>query len=268
MIDSNGLERIQKIQAERWLSHPYAVRILEELELVYHQPKISGAPIGRSIIGQSGAGKTTLLKHFVELHQADNNTCPPLFINVPSGPNLNSLLTTILDEVNDFKPGARTASDKSHRILRILGEIRPPIIIFDEAQNLAEGTAKQSRNCVNAIKTISNKLAIPTVLAGTDDLRPVISYDTQYARRWRPVKLESYPETQDFVDLVNAFLVDVDLKNQKGFLAPTAYRKLYKHSKGVIGLIKEILITATTEAIRDGTENITIKHIRPIVDID
>jgi type II secretory pathway predicted ATPase ExeA len=266
MIDTNGLERIQKIQSERWLSHPYAARVLEELELVYHQPRISGAPIGRSIIGQSGTGKTTLLKHFVGLHQTDG-ICPPLFISVPSGPNLNSLLTSILEAVNDFKPSARTASEKSHRILRILGEIKPPIIIFDEAQNLAEGTTKQSRNCINEIKTISNNLAIPTVLAGTDDLRPVITYDTQYARRWRPVKLESYPESQDFVDLVNAFLVDVDLKKQEGFLAPTAYQKLYKYSKGVIGLIKEILIAATVEAIRDGSERITIKHIRPMMDI-
>ncbi len=268
MIDSNGLKRIQKIQAERWLQHPYAARTLEELELVYHQPKISGAPIGRSIIGQSGAGKTTLLKHFVDQHKTDHNICPPLFINVPSGPNLNSLLTSILEEVNDFKPSARTASEKSHRILRILSVIKPPIIIFDEAQNLAEGTDKQSRNCVNAIKTISNNLAIPTVLAGTSHLEPIITDDAQYARRWRAVYLESYPENQDFVDLVNAFLIDVDLKKQEGFLAPTAYKKIHEYSKGLIGLIKEILIAATIEAIRDGKERITINHIRPILNVN
>ncbi|ATX80694.1 TniB protein [Mariprofundus aestuarium] len=268
MIEHDGLLRIQQVQEERWQPHPYAVRVLEELELVYLQPKISGAPIGRSIIGCSGAGKTTILKHFVEEHRLHESSCPPLFINTPPGPNLNSLLTMILEEVNDFKPTARTASEKLNRTLRILGEIKPPMIIFDEAQNLAEGTDKQSRNCVNAIKTISNNLGIPTIMAGTGALIPVINYDDQYVRRWRPVKLEVYPECQEFVDLVNALVANIPLKKQEGFLAPTAYQKLHKYSQGVIGLLKEVLINATAEAIRDGSERLTIKHIRPIMEID
>jgi len=266
MIDDDGFARIQLVQAERWLPHPYAVRILEELELVLRQPKISGAPIGRAIIGRSGAGKTTLLKRFVEEHRNDEGECPPLFINTPPGPNLNALLSAILEAVNDFKPGARTASEKMNRVLRILGELRPPMSIFDEAQNLAEGTEKQSRNCINAIKTISNNTGTPTILSGTGDLIPVISYDDQYLRRWRPVRLEVYPDGQDFVGLVNAMVAKIPLKKQDGFLAPSAYRKLYKYSEGVIGLLKEILIKATVEAIRDGSEKLTVNHIRPIID--
>lgn len=268
MISSSDMKRIQKIQEGRWFSHPSAARVLEELELVYHQPKIPGAPIGRSIIGPSGAGKTTLLKHFVELHQSDSNQCPPLFIDLSSGPNLNSLLTNVLEGVNDFKASAGTASQKSNRVQRILKEIKPPMIIFDEAQDLAEGTDTQTRTCINEIKKISNKPGIPTIIAGTDDLTPLVRKTNQYGRRWRPIKLESYPENQDFVDLVNAFLIDVDLKKQNGFLAPTAYNKLYKYSEGTIGLIKEILINATIEAIRDGAEKITTNNIRPIVNID
>jgi len=268
MIDDDGFSRIQQVQAERWLPHPYAVRVLEELELVLRQPKISGAPIGRAIIGRSGAGKTTLLKHFVEAHRNDEGVCSPLFINTPPGPNLNALLSSILESVNDFKPGARTASEKLKRVLRILGEIQPPMVIFDEAQNLAEGTDKQSRNCINAIKTISNNIGTPTILAGTGDLIPVINYDDQYVRRWRPVRLEVYPEGQDFIGLVNAMVAEIPLKKQDGFLAPSAYRKLYRYSEGIIGLLKEILINATVEAIRDGTEKLTVKHIRPIMEAD
>jgi len=268
MIDDDGFARIKQVQGEHWLPHPYAARVLEEVELVLRQPKISGAPIGRAIIGRSGAGKTTILRHFIREHRSDKGRCPPLFINTPPGPNLNSLLSAILEEVNDFKPGARTASEKLNRTLRILGELRPPMVIFDEAQNLAEGTDKQSRNCVNAIKTISNNIGVPTILAGTGDLIPVINYDDQYIRRWRPVRLEVYPEGQDFIGLVNAMVSEIPLKKQDGFLAPSAYRKLYKYSEGVIGLLKEILINATVEAIRDGSEKLTVNHIRPIIDTD
>jgi len=267
MINDSDLERIQKIQAERWFSHPYAMNILKELELVYHQPKISGAAIGRSIIGRSGAGKTTILKHFINEHSQDGK-CPPLFIEAPSWPSLTDLLSAILEEVNDFKPTARTAKDKSERIIRIFKEIKPSMIIIDEAQNFAEGTSKQSRSCINEIKKITNTTSTPTILAGTDELYPVIQIADQYTRRWRPIKLESYPEGQDFVYLVNAFLADVDLKKQKGFLAPTAYSAIYKYSGGVVGLIKEVLINATTNAIEDGSEKISVKHIRPILDVD
>lgn len=267
MISSNALKRIQKIQAERWFAHPYAVNILEELELVYHQPKILGAPIGRSIIGKSGAGKTTALKHFINEHPPKEGECPPLFIEAPSWPSVSELLSAILEEVNDFKSQSNTAKDKADRIIRIFKTIHPPIIIIDEAQNFAEGTSNQSRSCLNAIKRITNKTGTPSILAGTEDLVPVIGYDKQYKRRWRPTKLESYPENQDFVDLVNAFLVDVDLKKQQAFLSPSAYRLLYKYSDGLIGQIKEILIDATKNAIQDGTEKISLKHIQPIMDI-
>jgi len=267
LLNSRDKERIQAVQKGCWLPHPYALRILDELDLVMNQPKVDGAPMGKAIIGRSGAGKTTVLKHFMRVttKDAESSEGQPIYLNVPSGPSLNTLLISILEAVNDFKAAARTAGEKEKRIKRILSNLKPSVIIFDEAQNLAEGTLKQTRNCFNAIKTISNELSIPTILAGTEDLIPAVGKDDQYMRRWRAVRLETYSaNNQAFVELVNVMVKGVPLEKQALPLPKTAYAKIHKHSDGVIGLVKELLVNATRLAIMDGSERIKVDHIQPL----
>lgn len=267
MLSDADKKRIQDMQKGRWLPHPFAKKILTDLELILNQPKIDGAPMGKAVIGRSGSGKTTVLKHFVHQHltSADSALHQPIYVNVPSGPNLNALLISILEAVNDFKATARTAGEKEKRIKRILSNLEPSIIIFDEAQNLAEGTSKQTRNCFNAIKSISNELSIPTVLAGTDDLIPAIGKDEQYMRRWRATRLETYSgNNQAFVELVNVMVKGLGLKNQEFPLPKTVYVKIHNYSDGVIGLVKELLINAAIQAIEDKSERIKVTHINPL----
>jgi len=267
MLSLDDQKRIQAIQKGSWLPHPYAKKILNDLELVINQPKIDGAPMGKSVIGRSGSGKTTVLKHFIKQHtsNAESAMGQPLYVNVPSGPSLNALLISVLESVNDFKATARTAGEKEKRVKRILDNLEPSIIIFDEAQNLAEGTNKQTRNCFNAIKSISNELSIPTILAGTDDLIPAIGQDEQYLRRWRSTRLEVYSSNnQEFVQLVNVMVQGLNLRSQEGPLSKTAYARIHSYSDGVIGLVKELLVNATILAIEDKSEKIKVDHIRPL----
>jgi len=253
------------MQKGKWLPHPFAKKILSDLELIINQPKIDGAPMGKAVIGRSGSGKTTVLKHFVQQHTSDSALHQPLYVNAPSGPNLNTLLISILESVNDFKPTARTAGEKEKRIKRILSTLKPSIIIFDEAQNLAQGTSKQTNNCFNTIKSISNELSIPTILAGTDTLIPAIEKDEQYMRRWRATRLETYnSNNQAFVQLVNVMVQVLGLNSQELPLAKTVYSKIHNYSDGVIGLVKEILINAAILAIEDKSERIKVSHIIPL----
>lgn len=267
MLSKNDLDRIKKVQGGKWLPHPHAQFILAELELVMNQPAIDGAPMGKSIIGKSGSGKTTVLKQFVEQNTLDNGSVEgqPIYLNAPSGPDLNVLLMSILQAVNDFKASSKTAREKEKRIIRILSHLKPSVVIIDEAQNLVEGTSKQTRKCLNAIKSISNEVSIPTILAATEDLIPAIVKDDQYRRRWRPVRLDTYhANNQAFVELVNAMLVDVPLERLEIPLPKTAYKKIHDYSGGVIGLVKELLVNATRQAINDQSERIKSEHIRPL----
>jgi len=265
MVSAIDKERIKAVQRGRWLPHPYAQQILDELELVIDQPIIDGAPMGKAIIGKSGSGKTTVLKHFIKQYTSESGKGQPIFINAPSGPSLDALLIKILEAVNDFKSSSSTIKVKQKRVKRIFDNIKPLAIIIDEAQNLAEGTTKQTRNCFNAIKTISNEHSIPTILAGTDDLIPAIGNDDQYMRRWRAVRLETYStNNQAFVELVNVMVKDIPLKHQALPLPKTAYSKIHSYSDGVIGLVKELLVNATRLAIADKSEKIQVNHIQPL----
>lgn len=251
-------ERIAMLRGLTWIDYPRATQILTRLRWVMTQPR-THRMTGLTLSGPSGNGKTTIVHEFIRRESSrpasaasDREPIEFLDVNAPSKADVSLFYSIILRRLGDAKAYKGNRIEKETRVLRLLGQLSPRMLILDEIHNVLVGGPRLTEFFLNTLKSLSNELRLPIVLVGTEDAVNVIQIDAQVESRYPAVELPvwSYDE---FRGLLRRAVGMMPLRGASRITAEDA-RWLHGRTRGVLGELVSTLQLAASEAITGGRE--------------
>ncbi len=258
-------ERKYYIAQGCFVFYPVAEKALRNLERCFHHPLVTRMPC-RLLVGDTNNGKTRILEKLVSEHPKEANPegehiiYPIVYINAPKKPDEGRLYDNILDSINaEYSPESKPEK-KRKVVYDLLRTVQTKMLIIDEIHNMSRGTGSQQSDFRVLLKTLSNELKLPIILAGTEEAYNVIQVDDQTTNRFVPIYLPKWDYGLDYFDLLNGFERNLPLK-KTSYLAynEKLALKILARTDGLLGEISDLLKEAAILAIESGTEKITLK---------
>jgi hypothetical protein len=260
-------ERIDWIQQERWIQYPRATRILERLaELVDYPPRHRMPCL--AIYGSTGMDKTRIIQKFLRDNRAHfdkklgRTRLPVVCIQMPPEPHQRDLYEEILAAMGGvFSPGTSVTTLR-HRIRALAEQLEVRMLIIDEIHALLDGTPREQRIILTAIRLLANDLRIPLVCLGIDEANRALMTDEQLADRFAAAELPAWEDDAAFEQLLLSFESILPLRRPSEFRDPKFRRRILSLTRGVLGRICRLMETAAMEAIRSGEECISLALLK------
>jgi hypothetical protein len=268
-IELSDQKRIFAIKEGVWIPYPRAKAVLALMEEILEYPRIDRMP-NMLLVGASNNGKTNILHHFERKHKPNPNpegeyaVIPVLFVEAPKKPDMNDLYNRILTAV--WKPYSIRArdSEKEREVIKVLHNIQLKVLLIDEIQHLIAGGQTKQREARNGIKSLSNELKISIVCTGVSEAFNAFNTDEQLANRFEPEFLPKWNMNNEYGDLLASFERRLPLKKPSNLRDPAIAQKILWMSEGILGEIHEVLKRSAIEAIKEGSEQITLNNIAKI----
>jgi hypothetical protein len=270
LVDLPDDQRILAIKKGAWIPYPRAQQILAQMEELFDHPRIVRMP-NMLIVGPSNNGKTQILRHFEEKHKPDPNKdgdysiVPVLFVEAPGKPDIGAFYDRILEAV--WQPYSIRAKDpeKELEVKKVLRSIQLKVLMIDEIQHLVAGGQAKQREFRNSLKSLGNQLQISIIAAGVNEAFNAFNTDEQLSNRFEPEFLPKWSLNNEYGDLLESFERRIPLRKPSNLRAdPAIAQKVLWMSEGILGEIHEVLKRAAILAIKEKTEQITLKIIEKI----
>jgi len=256
-------ERALYVLKEKWIPYMEGTDILEELQFILNHPR-GDRPSGMAIIGDSNNGKTKILKSFINSNQTirfeDRANVRILDIEAPPVPSLPQLYAKILNRIGDPRAEKGVASMRLERLIILLTRLEVECLVVDEIHNVLAGSPVQQRAFLNMLKHISNELKSPVIIAGTNKVDTVVGTDYQVQSRYPIYRLPLWEPNKEMGEFLVRLEATLPLRNESRIWEWTG--ELYQLSGGVIGNIVGIVRRAAYEAIKSGSDKITLKSLK------
>lgn len=142
---------------------------------------------------------------------------------------------------------------------------RPVAILIDEAQHLTKiASGRKLQDQLDCLKSLSNQTGILIVLLGTYELLIFRNMSAQLSRRSVDIHFQRYhADIEDDINMFQSVLMTfqqhLPLKEEPNLIARWDY--FYERSIGCVGILKEWLTRALSEALEDGGKRLTRKHV-------
>lgn len=271
LFNKSDAERIIFMDQDRWIGYKLALKIIAHM-----RKKMTALPRGRVIstlvTSNPNNGKTSIINRFKSIYGED-------FVNDDSEPvkpvivakafakaDLKSLFVSILDRF--WAPYKLSSSilKLNFQVLHLLKTFHVKILIFDEIQFILNGTNRNQREIMNALKSLGNELRIPIVCFGTEDSTSIFNADQQIASRFEVIELinweiDTNEDMKEYQRLLARFETILPLKKASSLHQAAIAKELHTISGGNLGNLHRLLIECATQAINDGTEQITMEII-------
>lgn len=261
-------ERIRRIRSDRWIGYARGEVALKALEDLLAYPKRARMP-NLLLVGPTNNGKTMIVEKFRRDH-------PPVgAADVPDGiariPVLSIQMPPAADEMRFFGailtglgvPGVRSVrlSAKQDAAVRALRATGVRMLVIDEAHNVLSGTRDQQRRLLGVWLWLGNELQIPLVAAGTAEALRAIQSDDQLANRFEPLRLPLWRDNSHYRRLLATLEAVFPLRASSSLASHDIAQAILAVSEGLLGEIVSVVARAAVQAIRSGTERISMKTI-------
>ena len=199
-------ERIQWIQADRWIGFDQAQAALDRLSALLDYPARDRMPC-LLIFGDTGMGKTKIVRKFERAHppvlcQATGVTRRPVVVaQIPPEPVERDLYRELLASLNAPALAGGTLAREKDVCRSLLRTVEARMIVLDEVNGMLAGTYRQQRVFLNALRFLANDLRAPLVCAGTDLARQALLTDAQLAERFEAFHLGRWKNDRAFARL-------------------------------------------------------------------
>lgn len=259
-------ERIEFINSVHWIGYSEAKRILKNLEDLLQFPKRPRMP-NLLIIGDPNNGKTTLINRFYDQYKEPYETedydlvMPIVFVQSPHTSDEKKLYMKILEQLQSPYRESAPANVLSVQVLHLMRTYRVKMLIIDEFHCMFNGTARQQRDMMNAIKDLCNELQIPIVGVGTQSAANILFTDKQFASRFKTTELPVWTLSLEYQRMLSSVEQTLPLKQASGLHQPEIAQKIFYKAQGNLGNIINLLAECAVEAIEDGSERIDIDMI-------
>jgi hypothetical protein len=263
LMVKSDLERIEFLDAPRWIDYQAAKSLMEILDGLLRKPERPRMP-NLMLVGDSNSGKTTVVTRFRELSgqpfiSDDAVSVRPVICAEIHKPDERELYNAILREFwaphNPVAPLAKLR----HQAIHLLRNARTRMLILDEVHTINNGSASKRMDVMNELKMLSNLLHIPLVLVGTRTALQLLVLDSQYSSRFEVVSLPNWSVNADFQRFLKSFESVLPLKNASRLYSPELTTLIHAISNGNTGDMEYLLRECAREAIRTGAEVIDRK---------
>lgn len=260
-------ERIRYIQRDRFiLYHPLAT-VLEVLEDFVQRPA-SIRPPCLALVGDAGSGKSTLMREFQRRYEVNGDPATRVvaYCVADAYPELRVLQQALMTALDIPAPLSIhrqrwVADDLIHRALADRGT---RLVIIDEAQHLLNLPRREQASQWDWIKWVSTANCVSVACCGISGFEALIRADAQLETRFTLAYLPRWSVGPMFAQFLEAYERSLPLKRPSGLSALDMQQALLTESgfkqrlAGITHGIKQVLESAAIEAIRSGTERITI----------
>ena len=143
---------------------------------------------------------------------------------------------------------------------------RPDIFFVDEAQHLSKMSSGQKlQNQLDCLKSLANMTGVIHGLFGTYELLIFRDLSAQLSRRTIDIHFPRYKpnhpqDLKAFKSVLLTFQRHLPLDREPDFVSRWDY--FYERSLGCVGILKDWLTRTLREALEDGAETITDKHLK------
>lgn len=260
-------ERLDFLDAPRWIGYPVARHVISMLQGLLRKPSRPRMP-NLLLVGDSNNGKTTIVRRFFELsgrgyiNEEVDPVKPVIIAEAPPSADEKGLYMSILEcFFTPYRP-SDSAAKLRYQVIHLFRACHVRMLIIDEFHSLLTGTARKQREVMNAIKLLCNELAIPIVGVGTRDAVRVLHTDPQHASRFDVLSLPTWTLGKDFQGLVAGFEQVLPLRHPSLLYKPEPVRLLHSISDGNIGNLHRLLVECARVAIQNGSECIDLPLIK------
>ena len=257
-------ERIQWIQADRWIGFDQAQAALDRLNALLDYPARDRMPC-LLIFGDTGMGKTKIIRKFEREH-------PPVFCQatgvtrhrvvvaqIPPEPVERDLYRELLASLNAPALAGGTLAREKDVCRSLLRTVEARMIVLDEVNGMLAGTFRQQRIFLNALRFLANDLKAPLVCAGTDLARQALLTDAQLAERFEAFHLDRWKNDRAFARLLKSLAAILPLRGVSDLESAEVCARIQTLTAGVTARIFRLIETAAEQAILSGRERLDIQ---------
>ena len=257
-------DRIQWIQADRWIGFDQAQASLDRLSALLDYPARDRMPC-LLIFGDTGMGKTKIVRKFERMHppvfcQATGVTRHPVVVaQIPPEPIERDLYRELLASLDAPALAGGTLAREKDVCRSLLRTVEARMIVLDEVNGMLAGTFRQQRVFLNALRFLANDLRAPLVCAGTDLARQALLTDAQLAERFEAFHLERWKNDRAFAGLLKSLGAILPLRQASDLESPEVRARVHALTGGVTARIFRLIETAAEHAILSGAERLDLK---------
>ncbi|MDO3506873.1 TniB family NTP-binding protein [Ralstonia pseudosolanacearum] len=257
----NPLYAILERFNEDLLQFPSYVAAFNDIEASLKLYRGCGLAQHLLVLGETGTGKTTLCRDFVtrypRMRLSERDVLPVVHVSIPSAATVASVTEAMLDQLGDPSPSHGTVSVKTARAVQLAKAQSVELLLMDEAQHIPDRGKLPTQYLVGDwLKTIMDKLNIPTVLLGLPRAGHLLQVNEQVRRRFsrrRYLQMGQCGETsieaeclQLFLSLGDSFPIPIRAGN---FSWDEVAQRVYYASDGRVAYIKKLLAGAIRLAL-------------------
>lgn len=257
-------ERIEWIQADRWIGFDQAQAALDRLNALLDYPARDRMPC-LLLYGDTGMGKTKIIRKFERAHpptfcQATGVTRRPVVVaQIPPEPVERDLYRELLASVDAPALAGGTLAREKDVCRSLLRTVEARLIVLDEVNGMLAGTFRQQRIFLNALRFLANDLRAPLVCAGTDLARQALLTDAQLAERFEAFHLARWKNDRAFATLLKSLAAILPLRAPSDLESAEVRARIYALTAGVTARIFRLIETAAEQAIRSGKERLDLQ---------
>lgn len=273
VADAEPAARKLFIRQAHWVGYPQAKTVLERLELILSSPRVDRMEC-MLIVAATNNGKTRLLRRFLDLHppldrgEGGITERPVLAIQAPPVPDEKRLYGSILSRLGGPGTSYQTAGQQYLAVEKTLKAINLKVLIIDEIQHLISGSTNKHRDCMNALKFLSNDLQISLVGAGIKTAHYALAnWDQQLENRFKPVLLPQWSFGPELAQLLMSIEQVLPLRKPSNLGKPEIVQLVADLCDGKIGEIWTLLGVAAFKAIDSSKEFIDLELLKSVQDI-
>jgi ATP:corrinoid adenosyltransferase len=268
LLELTTQERILEIQKRRWIGYTQANKILERMEELLNHPKTHRMP-NLLIKADTNNGKSYLIEKFIKNHKPyvsedDEVIVPIVSIEIPPDANSHTIYGLILDELEITYSFTSKKEVKTKLAFEALQRMQVKLILMDELHVLMNTTKLKKAQMLDTLKYIGNRAKISIIGAGTKEAHTAVVSDSQLANRFEPLELPNWKLNTDYRKLLATFEQLLPLKYPSNLQQKDIAMEIYAMTGGTIGEIDALLKRAAINSVKDGSDIITLEHLKKL----
>lgn len=279
MSDHALLQRVALLD-KILIGHPAWERAFSGIQACVQKSLAYREPIGSLLLAQGGMGKTTvcqaLLKAMPPCTQVEGrfekSIIPAFYSQIPSPATVKSVAASMLAQLHDPSPLSGTTAHMTARLVRLLAACETQLVFLDELHHLFQVQKTRTRvndHVCNWIKTLVNQTGVTFCLVGLPQFAPILTSDSQLARRFplsfelSPLRLGDAKSPGALPGFLKELMAQIrgrlDLRATPAFDQRHHAMQMYAATGGSPAFVMSVVKEATLHALKVGSDRLSLE---------